>query len=286
MKVSVITVCYNAVSNIEKTIRSVLEQTYSDIEYIVIDGGSIDGTIDIINKYSNYITRFVSESDNGIYDAMNKGIKLSSGEWLSFMNAGDIYTSSNTLKLFVEEIPLFNQDNKSTIKILRGNIVRVYPQIKVLSTGITKQKPGLIDMLNNTFHHQACLIHSSLFKEFGLYSTEYKLCSDWKFFFDCVVLHHVESKYVNMVVSHFMMDGESSLNTTEYIKEQRHYIKKVYGEELSEILYELSVYRKSFFIRQYYILHELLINNIPPRLFVCLLTIKRIVKSVFGFQVN
>ena len=82
-KISVITVCYNAVSGIERTIKSVLNQTYEHLEYIVIDGGSTDGTIEVINRYKDKIAYFISEKDNGIYDAMNKGIKVAHGTWLS-----------------------------------------------------------------------------------------------------------------------------------------------------------------------------------------------------------
>ncbi|RHJ54940.1 glycosyltransferase family 2 protein [Bacteroides sp. AM10-21B] len=97
MKISVVTVCYNAADTIERTMLSVLNQTYHDIEYIIIDGGSTDGTVDIIRKYADKIAYWVSEPDKGIYDAMNKGIKVATGEWINFMNAGDIFCDKNVL---------------------------------------------------------------------------------------------------------------------------------------------------------------------------------------------
>lgn len=105
MKISVVTVCYNAADTIEKTMLSVLNQTYHDIEYIIIDGGSTDGTVEIIRKYADRIAYWVSEPDKGIYDAMNKGIKVATGEWINFMNAGDSLFSRDTLQQFIESYP-------------------------------------------------------------------------------------------------------------------------------------------------------------------------------------
>jgi len=105
MKISVITVCYNAVDTIEETIKSVIGQTYPDIEYIVIDGGSKDGTVDIIKKYADKIAYWVSEPDKGIYDAMNKGIAVASGDYINMMNSGDTFVSDETVEKAVAIFP-------------------------------------------------------------------------------------------------------------------------------------------------------------------------------------
>lgn len=115
MKISVITVCFNAVDTLERTIESVLGQTYSDIEYIIIDGGSTDGTVDIIYKYAERITYWVSEPDKGIYDAMNKGIKVATGEWTNFMNAGDTFSNQKVLAT------IFGNATSSDVDVLFGN---------------------------------------------------------------------------------------------------------------------------------------------------------------------
>ena len=96
--VSIITVCLNNGENLENTIKSVINQTYSNIEYIIIDGGSTDNTIDIIKKYESKIEHWLSEKDKGIYDAMNKGVSLAKGKWIIFMNAGDEFYSRNTIE--------------------------------------------------------------------------------------------------------------------------------------------------------------------------------------------
>ncbi len=97
MKITVVTVCYNAASSIEATIRSVLSQTYEDLEYIIIDGNSTDGTMDIVRRYADRISLIVSEPDSGIYDAMNKGINAATGDYINFMNAGDTFTSADAV---------------------------------------------------------------------------------------------------------------------------------------------------------------------------------------------
>lgn len=100
-KITIITVTFNCKNSIEKTIQNIINQSYKNIEYIIVDGRSTDGTVEIINKYTNNIDIFISEPDNGIYDGMNKGIKLSSGDWIIFMNSGDYFVSLDILdKIF------------------------------------------------------------------------------------------------------------------------------------------------------------------------------------------
>lgn len=106
LKISVVTVCYNAVETLEETMLSVLHQTYPDIEYIIIDGGSTDGTVDIIKKYADRLAYWVSEPDKGIYDAMNKGIDIATGDYINFMNAGDKFYQHNTVASLLESFTI------------------------------------------------------------------------------------------------------------------------------------------------------------------------------------
>lgn len=120
--ISVVTVCYNAADTIEKTMLSVLNQTYHDIEYIIIDGGSTDGTVEIIRKYADRIAYWVSEPDKGIYDAMNKGIKVATGEWINFMNAGDEFVDANVLD------KLFFAKTVANVDVIYGNTLMKYTE--------------------------------------------------------------------------------------------------------------------------------------------------------------
>lgn len=282
-KITVITVCYNAENEIEKTMRSVLEQTYKNLEYIIIDGLSNDRTIEIVNKIlGEYPRRDViicSEPDNGIYDAMNKGIQKATGEWINFMNAGDCFFHSKILKEMYSELG-------SDIHILRGNIIRKYPKFDVKSVGVTSQCPGIMDMFNNTFHHQACLIRHLLFEKYGLYSLDYKLCSDWKFFYECVVINHVKSKYVDKTVALFSMDGASTENALKYRLEQESFLINVYGEELFALLKELQTYRKVKIFTLYCKMRTKFFDSLSPTMFNRLLTTKRFVYKLLGLNVN
>ena len=125
--ITVVTVVYNGVEFLEKTILNVLGQDYPNIDYIIIDGGSTDGTLDIIRKYEDKISKWISEPDQGIYDAMNKGIKLATGEWINFMNAGDYFYEKETLyKVFG------GSERYDGVDILYGNTEYDYLDFKVI----------------------------------------------------------------------------------------------------------------------------------------------------------
>lgn len=169
--VSVITVSYSAKATIESTILSVINQTYPYIEYIIIDGGSTDGTVDIIKKYADKISYWVSESDKGIYDAMNKGIRQATGEWINFMNSGDIFYNKDIIDKICANID-------SCADVVYGDTFLKY------SWGVIEKKATpLADMEKHLpFSHQSCLIKLSLMKE-SFYDLRYQLCADYNFFY-------------------------------------------------------------------------------------------------------
>lgn len=167
--ISIITVSYNAASTIEQTILSVINQNFDYLEYIIIDGGSTDGTVDIIKKYQDKITFWVSEPDKGIFDAMNKGISTANGNWILFLNSGDLLLE-NVLNLLSERI-----DNNYSI---------IYGNIKILHNGYYQIRyPKDINSLHYTmpFCHQAVIVKKSLLIK-SSFDINYKLSSDYEFF--------------------------------------------------------------------------------------------------------
>ncbi|MDE5639766.1 MAG: glycosyltransferase [Odoribacter sp.] len=169
---SVVTVSYNAVSTIEETICSVINQTYSNIEYIIIDGGSTDGTVDIIKKYADKIAYWVSEPDKGIYDAMNKGIDVATGEWINFMNSGDTFHSNRVIQQLIENLP-------SKADVVYGDTLLVYSWGKHLQKALPE---FAIEKNQPSFCHQSCLIKTALIQRMK-YNTRYKICADYDFFY-------------------------------------------------------------------------------------------------------
>lgn len=169
MTISIITICYNAASDLEKTIKSVRAQVFNDYEYIIVDGGSKDVTSEIIKSNADVITKWVSEPDKGIYDAMNKGIKMATGDWVIMMNAGDVFADPDVLQnVFSHVIP----DN---ITFLYGDTLSRQKNGKLLRR-ITSWKDGDVN-------HQAVIYRRQLHEEHGLYIVTKKIIiSDYLFF--------------------------------------------------------------------------------------------------------
>jgi len=192
--ISVITVSFNAQHFIEQTILSIINQTYINLEYIIIDGGSTDGTIDIIKKYESKITIWKSEPDKGIYDAMNKGIKLANGDWINFMNCGDSFYSTNTLQQVVDKLLI----NKETDVLYGNTIINV-------ATNKYMVLPEKLEYISNylPFCHQSSFVKTALAKKYP-FDLNYKFVADYNFFFQ---LYHKKYKftYFNEPLSHYQI---------------------------------------------------------------------------------
>lgn len=177
--VTVVTVVYNDAQNIEKTLLSVINQKYPNLEYIVIDGGSTDGTVDIIKKHENNITYWISEKDKGIYDAMNKGIDLASGEWINFMNSNDLFYHSTTIYDVFKDCPK-DVDFIYGYFIRRKEGIDEYIGLRLPFDEIWKDMP---------FSHQALFSKTALMKQNKFCLTN-KIISDYK----SVFLHYINGR--------------------------------------------------------------------------------------------
>jgi glycosyltransferase involved in cell wall biosynthesis len=185
-KISVVTICYNACNVLEQTILSVVNQTYTNIEYLIIDGNSKDNSIEIIHKYANHISYWVSEPDKGIYDAMNKGIKAASGEWIIFMNAGDLFYNEFSVE---KSVPYLTEDMDVVSGVSYLSSQRWIPP--------TNDELSVTFFVKKSLNHQATFIRRSLFKE-EQYRTDLKIVSDSIFFFKTLILNN--AKYLNIPV--------------------------------------------------------------------------------------
>lgn len=169
IKVSIITVCLNATDTIDATIKSVQNQNFKDFEYIVVDGGSIDGTVALLEKCKQEnMLQYKSESDGGIYDAMNKGIKLATGKWIYFLGSDDIFFDNGVLeRLFCI--------NEKEAQIIYGNV-------KYLHSGIIYDGPFDHEKISlKNICHQAMFVQKSLFEQIGFFKTKYKVSADHEF---------------------------------------------------------------------------------------------------------
>lgn len=165
--ITIVTVSYNAVTTIEETILSVLNQTYSNVEYIIIDGGSTDGTVDIIKKYESRLSYWKSEPDKGIYDAMNKAIDVATGYWINFMNSGDLFSSNTVLDY------IFEHDYEDT-DVIYGDRISQY------SFGKYYHKASDLNKFEKYFpiFHQSTFIKVDIIKKYK-FDLKYRICADY-----------------------------------------------------------------------------------------------------------
>jgi len=199
-KISIITINLNNAFGLKRTVQSVIAQKFKDFEFIIIDGGSNDGSTKIIEEYADKINHWVSESDNGIYHAMNKGIKLTQGEYLLFLNSGDEL-------LDPESLSSINDSLKDT-DIIYTNLV-----IKDSKSTYTREYPSTLSFnyfLTDSLPHPATFIKKSIFDKIGLYYEDLKICSDWGFFINAICKYNFTYKHLDTAISIFYFDGISS----------------------------------------------------------------------------
>lgn len=205
MKISIITVVYNNVSNIENCIKSVISQDYLDIEYIVIDGGSKDGTIEIIEKYQNQVQTFISESDDGIYDALNKGINHSNGEFIAILHSDDVFYSEHVVSDMVIQI------TKTRAEFCFSNMIIINSSSHKVSryykANFFKKWMFRIGWMPP---HPTCFIKKELFNEFGLYSTQYKIAGDFELLVRFFYGRKIKWSYLDCITVKMLSGGVSN----------------------------------------------------------------------------
>jgi len=210
-KISVITVNYNDKAGLERTLESVVNQTWKDFEFVVIDGGSNDGSKELIEKYSDAIDYWVSEPDKGVYNAMNKGIRAANGEFVIFMNGGDTFYDSKVLEnvegLLTDQYDIYYGDSHWIKK--NSDRKRTYPE-----------KLSFSFFYTSTLSHQSSFIRKQLFYDHFFYKEEYKIASDWDFFIYTICHANVPYKYLALPVSNFDFFGMSSVDTYKKATEE------------------------------------------------------------------
>jgi glycosyltransferase involved in cell wall biosynthesis len=215
MKLSIITVNLNDKTGLEKTVKSVISQSFTDYEFIVIDGKSTDGSVDIIRQYGDKISYSVSEKDSGIYNAMNKGIRQAKGEYLYFLNSGDALYADDVLDKIFESDP--------HEPFICGNF---YMEAggKPEEDKSYKDRDwrfAIYDLFAGFLCHQAFFIHRSNFDKYGLYSEELKVMSDWKLFFRGIALDHLPVRYADVFIVVYNMEGFSTQVGGEIIYKEK-----------------------------------------------------------------
>ena len=202
-KLSIITVNLNNANGLQKTIESIVSQTFNDYEYIIIDGGSTDDSISVIKKYANNIHYWESNSDRGVYHAMNKGIFRANGEYCLFLNSGDYLLNKDVLQ------NIFSQN--ITKDLIYGNILISKKKL------VKKTYPEYLRFSffwNQSLPHPATFIKKELFDKVGLYNENRKIVSDWEFFLLALFQYHCTYQYIPITVSVFDMTGISSTMKT------------------------------------------------------------------------
>ena len=198
---SIITINYNNAVGLLKTIQSVINQSFNDFEFIIIDGNSDDESTELIKKYANKIAYSISEPDDGIYFAQNKGISIAKGEYFLFLNSGDFLISNDVLQ------KVFMLNSKEDI--LACDMVFDYGNGKLLN----KSQPDTLTyfyMMESSLWHPATFIKGDLFKKYDTYDTDYKIASDYDFFLKTTIVNNVSYKHISVVLSVFDTSGISS----------------------------------------------------------------------------
>lgn len=198
---SIITINYNNQVGLQRTIESVVRQTYNDYEFIVIDGGSTDGSVEVVNDFKDRISYWVSEPDNGIYHAMNKGVAQAHGDYCIFMNSGDSFYDNKVLEMVSVENPI--DDVVVGIVIDEKN--------RIVTPSPHKGQLTMYHLYSSSIPHQGSFIKTELLKKYP-YDEDLKISSDWKFFVQVLIMNNGSIRYLDKIVARYDIEGVSSKN--------------------------------------------------------------------------
>lgn len=227
---SIITINRNNANGLDKTIQSVINQSYEDFEYIVIDGNSTDHSIDIIKKYNSNINYWVSETDKGIYNAMNKGIAKANGNYVLFLNSGDYLVNNDVLKSVFEK--------QQTADIIYGNMQIDWGNGKITS-GKMPDKITFKQMYIDTLWHPVSFIKKTLFDKYGLYNETYKVVADYDFFFKVIIINNVTTYHINVDIAMYNLNGLSSLPENKALEQAER--RKVIESYLPQSIIDFAI---------------------------------------------
>lgn len=214
MDITVITINYNNKEGLKHTIESIVCQTCNDFEFIIIDGGSTDGSVEIIKEYEDNISYWVSETDHGVYHAMNKGVAQAHGEYVIFMNSGDCFHSSYVLDSIKEY-----QEDIICGKVIKGNNTK--------TSGLFKPSITLVDLMRASLPHQAMLIKRELLVKHP-YDEHYRILSDWKFCLETIVFDNCSYRNIDVIVADYDTSGISSNSNGLLPKEREQILKEMF----------------------------------------------------------
>lgn len=214
LKISIITVCYNSVDTISTSIQSVLSQDYLDVEYIIIDGSSNDGTINIIRSFLDQIDYFISEEDKGIYDAMNKGILHATGDIVGILNSDDFYSSDNVLTQVANTFNTFDCDSvySDLVYVKYNNISKIVRYWKSGLFSIAKLKRGWM------LPHPTFFLRRELYDKYGLYNTELKSAADYEMILRLLYKYNITVRYIPKILVNMRQGGVSNSSLWNRIK--------------------------------------------------------------------
>lgn len=234
MKISIITVVYNNDKTIRDAMQSVLGQTYKNIEYVIIDGGSKDNTVNLVNEFKSKLGYFISEKDSGLYDAMNKGIKACKGDVIGILNSDDLYQDSNVIKDVMEQ---FNNDTE--LDILYGDLVYVKSEDTNKIVRNWKSKSYYKDFFENANvpPHPALFVRSEVYKSVGLFDLQYKLAADYELMLRMFKKYNFKTKYFNRLIIKMRLGGATNQSLSNIINQNKEILKAWKNNGLQAPLY-------------------------------------------------